>query len=374
VEALTVTDSLQLVIIELQKYIQNTSKTLENNSLSFETLKFYSDSLNNALTYWMHIADTLSLAYNKMLPYNQELKSQVTDLQTKIEGQNRFLEEQKVLLMEKELIIKEKEDIYKNILTNSQIDLLKLEGKIGAKEQELQGKSREIDLLSVSISEKQKDIEKKNEELTHFVSKKELADKMIDSLRDTLYSAQKLYIRLEEENKYALKEIADLRARLAAKDKREKQVAVVQGVALRSFRTPLYVLAPKDVNNTDTYVITNDNAGKLEFDLIIGASVRIKKLTIDPEKYIFDLGWFVGFGGNNIFKNFYLGPNIKVFDFIHVNTGLNFAEFRVLKSGFDEGGALPLGVKIPTVNQWKPSFYFAITFDFELISQIVSKF
>ena len=370
VEALSAIDSLQLVIIEQQ----NSAQSVENNYSALELLKLNSDSLQNALTGWMYIVDTLSLAYSEATTRNKELMLQVITLQTKIDEQNKFLEDKQILLLEKELIIKEKEDIYKSILTGSQIDLLKLEGKLNAKEQELLGKSREIDLLSAGVSEKQKDIEKKNEELAQYVTKKEVANKMIDSLRDSLHSAEKAHILLVEENKYAQKEIADLKARLAARDKRDKQVAIVQGVALRTFRTPLYILAPKSTNNPDNYVITNENAGSVEFDLLTGASVRIMRLSSENATYKFDLGWFVGFGGNNIFKNFYLGPNVKLFDFIHVNTGINFAEFRVLKDGFKEGADLKIGTPISTVNKWKPSYYLAITFDFELITQIVSKF
>ena len=373
-ESLEVVDSLQLVIIKLQSSFQKSMNAFENNSTTFESLKVYSDSLKIALDKCLQKIDSLTTTHKTALLQNQELNFQILSLQNKLSEQNQFLEEQKVLLLEKELIIKEKEDIYKGVLTGSQIDLLKLEGKLNAKEQELQGKMREIDLISVSISEKQKDIEKKNEELAQNTAKREIANKMIDSLRDTLHSVQKSHILLVEENKYAQKEIAELRARLAARDKRDKQVAVVQGVALRTFRTPLWVLAPKSVEEPDTYVITNENAGKVEFDLVTGASVRVMRLSTEDAQYKFDLGWFVGFGGNNIFKNFYLGPNIKVFDFIHVNSGINFAEFRVLKDGFEEGKSSTKGVTIPTVNKWKPSFYFAVTFDFEIISQIASKF
>ena len=373
VDALIVADSLQMLVIQLQDSISHWYNIFSDNIIISELLSSRVDSLERTLKHWMIIADTLSQSYHRMLPLNLELNEQIANLQTKINEQNKFLEEQAILLSEKEKIIKEKEDIYRDVLTNSQIDLLKLEGKINAKEQELLGKTREIDLLSANIADKQKDIERRNEEISQIVTKREVADKMIDSLRDTLHCTQKSLIKLTEEYKQAQREITELKAKITAKDKKEKQVAVVQGVALRGFRTPLYVLAPKDAENASTYVITNDNGGNVEFDFVTGASVRIKKLSKEGSQFNTDLGWFIGFGGNNIFKNFYLGPNIKIFDFIHINTGLNFAEFRVLKDGFSVGQEIPVGTPIPTVTKWKLSVYIALTFDFELITQIAGK-
>lgn len=373
VETLIEVDSLQTLVISLQDSIRNFKNTLLDNTNETELFEIRIDSLEKALTHCMFIADTLSQSYKKILPTNFELSLQIENLQKKIDEQNRFLEEQSILMSEKDKIIKEKEGIYREVLTTSQLDLLKLEGKINVKEQELLGKTREIDLLSANIADKQKDMDRRNEEISEIAIKREAAGRMIDSLKDTLYLTQKSLIKLTEEHKQAQREIAELKEKMSNKDKKEKPVAIVQGVALRAFRTPLYVLSPKSAENTTTYSITNDNGGNVEFDFVTGATVRIKKISKADAAFNADLGWFVGFGGNNIFKNFYIGPNIKIFDFIHINTGLNFAEFRVLKDGFSEGQDIPLGTPIPTVNKWKTSLYIALTFDFDLIAQIVSK-
>ncbi len=331
------------------------------------------DSLSNELRQWKYVADTLMDNYNKLLPVNRELNAQILNMQQQISEQNSLLDKQAALILQKELILKEKDEIYKDALMGSKIDLIKLEGKLTAKEQEIFGKSREIDLLSQSIQEKQRDIERKNEEITKIALRREMTDKLIDSLRDSLNRAQQVYVKLDQEQKYSRLEIADLKVRLAAKDKRDKQVAVVQGVAMRSYRSPLYILAPKDVNNLDRYEIANENAGNFEFDLVTGAAVRLFKISKEDARYYSDIGWFIGFGGKNLFKNFYFGPNLKVFDYIHINAGINVAEFRVLKKGFSEGDILPPGVPIPTVNQWKFNGYFTLSFDFELITQVAGK-
>lgn len=301
------------------------------------------------------------------------MNNKITDLRQEILKQKELIENQTAQLKEKDAIIKQKEELYNLAVLDSKIGLVTLEGKLSAKEQETSGRLREIELLRQSVQEKQRDIDRKDEEISKMSSKYEENKRTIDSLRDTLSMAQQSYIKVDQERKHAKLEAAELRARLASRDKREKQVAVVQGVALRTYRTPLYMLAPKDINNYESYEITNENAGSVEFDLITGATVRLVKLSKEEARYTTDFGWFIGFGGKNLFKNFYFGPNIKIFDFLHINAGVNIAEFRVLKKGFSEGDVLPLGVSIPTVNQWKFNAYFTLSFDFELITQVAGK-
>ena len=86
-----------------------------------------------------------------------------------------------------------------------------------------------------------------------------------------------------------------------------------------------------------------------------------------------DFGAFIGFGGKDLFKNFYLGPNIKLFDAFHINAGLNIREYELLKEGFEEGDILASGISIPTNNEWKVTWYAGLTFDFNLIANVAKK-
>ncbi|MDD2563141.1 MAG: hypothetical protein PHU27_02865 [Salinivirgaceae bacterium] len=366
-------DSLNVEIEIKSDSVKLLKLSIEQDRQFASSLLYRIDTLNDKLLQCESLTDTLLSKHDILMPENKRLKTQVERLQGQVEEQDSLLTKQTQLLVQKEVINKEKEDIYKDALLGTKIDLVKLEGEINAKEKELAGKTREIDLMSQSIQEKQRDIEHKNNEITKIAERRELANRMIDSLKDSLAITQQKNITLYQEKKYVSIELASLKAKLEARDKKTKQVAIVQGVAMRSFRTPLYILAPKDVNNIDSYEIANENAGGIEFDLITGASVRIFKLSKETDKYNSDFGWFVGFGGKNLFKNFYFGPNIKLFDFFHINAGLNVAEFRVLKSGFNEGDILSVGTPIPTVNQWKFNMYFALTIDFEIITQIAGK-
>ena len=82
---------------------------------------------------------------------------------------------------------------------------------------------------------------------------------------------------------------------------------------------------------------------------------------------------FLGFGGTNLFKNFYMAPSFKAFDYFHFMIGINVAEYDQLQSGFNEGDVLPPGMSIPTVKEWKANMFFGMTIDFELLSNITKK-
>lgn len=372
-KSINLTDSLQRLIVAYKDSLR--FMRLETNDLKRFSNSLLSkiDSLNQNIKYWKYIADTLTLNNQRLIPVNRELRLQISNMERQIAEQNVLLEEQKRLVQQKEQMFKEKEEIYREALLSSKFDMVKLEGSISSKEIEIQAKKREIELLARNIEEKQSDLERKNHEINQLLKRREMTDKMVDSLRDTLVNAQKVYIQLTLEKRLLETQLKDCRDRLTARDKRGKPVAVVQGVAMRAYRTPLYILAPKDAQNITSYEIINENAGSFEFDMITGASVRITRLTPEDAKYSSDFGWFVGFGGKNLFKNFYIGPNVKVFDFIHINAGVNVAEFRVLKSGFKEGDVLQLGTPIPTVNRWKFTPYFTLSFDFEIITQVAGK-
>lgn len=373
IEAIAKTDSLENIIIAYSDTIAILRQSIESSNTFSAQITNRADSLKKVMNRCERVADSLSEICNRITPINAQMSAQINDLQQKISTQKELLDRQTIQLQEKDIIIGQKESLYKETVMGSTIDLIKLEGQLKAKETETTGKKREIDLLMQTIQSSQQEIERKNAEIVGMARKRESNERIIDSLRDSLSRAQQVYVKLSQEQKYAKIEIADLKSRLASRDKRDKHVSVVQGVAMRSYRTPLYMLAPKDVNNFNSYEITNENSGSFEFDLVTGAAVRLIKLSNEYAKYNTDIGWFVGFGGKNLFKNFYFGPNLKIFDFIHINAGINVAEFRVLKKGFNEGDALPLGVPIPTVNKWVFNAYITLSFDFEIITQVAGK-
>jgi len=92
---------------------------------------------------------------------------------------------------------------------------------------------------------------------------------------------------------------------------RKKKIRFVQGVGLKFYRTPDWQLAPQSSSTTSVYVISNKNSGKVEFDYITGVSLSLYDLTKPDAKYTSDIGMFLGFGGSNLFKNFYVAPSYK---------------------------------------------------------------
>ena len=304
--------------------------------------------------------DRLKRREEELVPLNEALNRKIVELGAEVHAKNTYLEEQLRIQKEKEQLFAEKEQIYKEAINSSLIDKVKLEGLISAKDSRLDGKEREIDLLQLSIDEKSRDILSRNGEIQKIVNDKAIADRRIDTLRTTLTEAEKSLVRTGEQLKYSELKLKDCEGRYAN----------VQGFAVKGYRTPDFALAPKDANNPGVYVITNNNTSNIEFDYITGASFMLKDLSKPNASLTYDVGFFIGFGGNNLFKNFYLGPNFKLFDVLHVNLGANVREYEALKTGFNVGDKLDVGIAIPTTKEWKVKPYFGITFDLELLTMI----
>lgn len=307
---------------------------------------------------------------SELVPLNEALNRKIVELGAELHAKNNYLEEQLRIQKEKEQLFSEKEQIYKEAVNSSLIDKVKLEGLISAKDSRLDGKEREIDLLQLSIDEKSRDIQSRNSEIQKIVNDKAMADRRIDTLRTTLTEAEKSLVRTGEQLKYAELKLKDCEGRYATVTNKKKKTRVVQGFAIKAYRTPDYALAPKDAANPGLYVITNNNTSDIEFDFVTGASFMLKDLSKPDAALTYDMGFFIGFGGNNLFKNFYLGPNFKLFDVLHVNIGANVREYEALKSGFNVGDKLDAGIAIPTTKEWKIKPYFGITFDLELLTMI----
>jgi hypothetical protein len=307
---------------------------------------------------------------SELVPLNEALNRKIVELGAELHAKNNFLEEQLRIQKEKEQLFSEKEQIYKEAIGNSLIDKVKLEGLISVKDSRLDGKEREINLLQLSIDEKSKDIQNRNLEIQKIVSDKDMADRRIDTLRTTLTETEKSLVRSGEQLKYTELKLKDCENRYATVTNKKKKTRVVQGFAIKNYRTPDFALAPKDANNPGVYVITNKNTSNIEFDFVTGASFMLKDLSKPGAALTYDVGFFLGFGGNNLFKNFYLGPNFKLFDVLHVNLGANVREYEALKEGFNVGDKLDAGIAIPTTKEWRIKPYLGLTFDLELLTMI----
>ena len=297
----------------------------------------------------MNLIDSLNIMKHQL----NTQKQQVLELSAELENKNRNLEEQLRIQREKEILFQEKENIYREAINSTILDKVKLEGQIDARDSKLEGKDREINLLKENLDDKNRDIMSRVSEMQKISQGKERAENRIDTLQMNLLEKEKMLIKTTEQLKYTELKVKDCESRYTTVTNRKKKTRVVQGFALKNYRTPDYILAPKDVNNPSVYVINNKNSSSVEFDYVTGASFMIKDLS-KP----------------NLFKNFYIGPNFKLFDVLHINLGANIAEYEVLKDGFNVGDVLVAGTAIPTNRAWKINAYAGLTFDLELITMI----
>jgi hypothetical protein len=343
---------------------------LEQERSRNHLLSLENDSLRRDFDELSVQVDQLKQRERELVPLNEALNRKIVELGAELHARNLFLEEQIRLQKEKEQLFAEKEQIYKDAVNSSLIDKVKLEGLISARDSRLEGKEREIGLLQQSIDEKNRDIANRNSEIQKIITDKAAADRRIDTLRTTLTETEKNLVRTGEQLKYTELKLKDCENRYSTVTNKKKKTRVVQGFAIKGYRTPDFALAPKDANNPGVYVITNNNTSDVEFDYVTGASFMLKDLSKPNAVLTYDVGFFLGFGGNNLFKNFYLGPNFKLFDVLHVNLGANIREYEALKEGFNVGDKLDAGIAIPTTKEWKVKPYFGITFDLELLTMI----
>ncbi len=351
---------------------------------SLATIRFMLEEERSEKTRIQHLLDTsmrhlarlsaelenLRERETELEAFNESLNRKIVELGAELHAKNLYLEEQLRLQREKEMLFTEKEQIYKEAVNTSLVDKVKLEGLISARDTRLEGKDREIGLLQLSIDEKNRDIDSRNKEIQKIIADKAAADRRIDTLRTTLTETEKNLVRAGEQLKYTELKLKDCENRYSTVTNKKKKTRVVQGFAIKGYRTPDFALAPKDANNPGVYVITNKNTSDVEFDYVTGASFMIKDLSKPNANLTYDAGFFLGFGGNNLFKNFYLGPNFKLFDVLHVNLGANIREYEALKEGFNVGDKLDAGIAIPTTREWKIKPYFGLTFDLELLTMI----
>ena len=138
-------------------------------------------------------------------------------------------------------------------------------------------------------------------------------------------------------------------------------------------------------------MIRNRNAGDIEFDFVTGASVMLWDLTkfFDAssrsdtlgglhelprfdQKFNYDLGIYVGFGGSNLFKNFYIGPSFRFVDFFYLTVGVNICEYEMLIDGYKAGQSLEpvLTLDDITAKSWLVKPFVSLSIDLDFLSYI----
>lgn len=220
---------------------------------------------------------------------------------------------------------------------------------------------------------------------------------LVDSLRNLVRLAELENVRKDEANKYLAQRAKDAENRVSEATNRKKKVRSIQGIAMRFYRTPNYEvrLYPQEELGKYDKKIVNRNAGDIEFDFVTGASVMLWDLTKyfnknhqstqigetgikTPElrkfdqDFAYDLGIYVGFGGSNLFKNFYVGPSFRFVDFFYLTAGLNIAEYEVLVTGYEEGMVLDQNLSIDdvTAKAWLLKPFIALNIDLDFLSYI----
>ena len=202
-------------------------------------------------------------------------------------------------------------------------------------------------------------------------------------------------VRKEEANKYLTQRAKDAEGKVAEATNRKKKVRAIQGIAMRFFRTPQWdIRLTPNATEPGTYskVIRNRNAGDIEFDFVTGASVMLWDLTdvfnrqpekdtaagsrIDiprfDQKFNYDLGIYVGFGGSNLFKNFYIGPSFRFVDFFYLTVGVNICEYEMLIDGYQAGQSLEpvLTLDDITAKSWLVKPFVSLSIDLDFLSYI----
>ena len=220
---------------------------------------------------------------------------------------------------------------------------------------------------------------------------------LVDSLNRLVRTAELENVRKEEANKYLLQRAKDAEARVSEATNRKKKVRAIQGIAMRFYRTPNWEVRLQPAAEAGKYdkVLRNRNAGNIEFDFVTGASVMLwdftqyfnkdhKSRTIGDTKirtpevrkfdqdFAYDLGIYVGFGGSNLFKNFYVGPSFRFVDFFYFTVGVNIAEYNVLVSGYKEGDVIGATQTIDdvTAKSWLMKPFLALSIDLDFLSYI----
>ena len=340
----------------------------ENQILQIKT------KLQEDTTRFLLEIDELKINHLHLKTLNDTLSKLNKEYRIQLNEKNHLLEEKIKILQEKEILFAEKEQLYKDAINASQIDKTKIEGQVEKKNAQIEGKEREIDLLQKSINEKDTSLIVKDQNLNKITQEKEMYYKMADTLRNKLVETEKELLKIKEELKYQKQKAVEAQAKIDAATGRKKKVRVIQGIAMRLYPTPVWDIVPVATENGYENKVINRNTSKVDFDFITGASVILYDLTKPEDKFASDISVYVGFGGANLFKNFYVGGSYRFLDFFHVALGVNVSEYTLLAEEFNkEGQALKPGWSIQTTKEWKVTPFISLSLDFEFLSYIGKK-
>lgn len=364
-------------LLVLLPWFAKSQEMYVEDSLEFEigVLRLDIDKLHEEIANLTQRNEKLRNRNKELLLKNDTLLVVNKEIQQQLQEKNTLLEDKIKLLQQKEILFAEKEQVYKDAISSSNVDKAKVEGLLEAKNANLEGKDKEIQLLQKNINEKEHYISTKDQQLQNISAERDKYFRMSDTLREKLKASEIIIMQREEELKYTRQRAEAAEERVAIATNRKKKVRVIQGMAMRLYPTPDWDIMPIKFEEAMGYqnVIINRNSSKVEFDLVVGASLMLWDMSHYTPKYSQDLGLYVGFGGNNIFKNFYIGPSYKFLDFFHLTAGLNVAQYTMLAKGYEEGTVLDAGVSIQTTKEWKVTAFISLSFDLEFISYIGKK-
>lgn len=366
-----------LALLVLLPWFAKSQEMYVEDSLEFEigVLRLDIDKLHEEIANLTQRNEKLRNRNKELLLKNDTLLVVNKEIQQQLQEKNTLLEDKIKLLQQKEILFAEKEQVYKDAISSSNVDKAKVEGLLEAKNVNLEGKDKEIQLLQKSINEKENYISTKDAQLQNISAERDKYFRMSDTLREKLKAAEIVIMQREEELKYTRQRAEAAEEKVTLATNRKKKVRVIQGMAMRLYPTPDWDIMPIKFEEAMGYqnVIINRNSSKVEFDLVVGASLMLWDMSHYTPKYSQDLGLYVGFGGNNIFKNFYIGPSYKFLDFFHLTAGLNVAQYTMLAKGYEEGTVLDAGVSIQTTKEWKVTAFISLSFDLDFISYIGKK-
>ncbi len=382
--------------VEYITALKTTLDSLKREGVKNENLLKVVDSLNGEVVYYTGISkkQTGRILYLERLC--DSLISTNESYQQRLKEKNNLLEEKITALQDKETLFNEKEKLYQDAINNSNVDKVKLEGLLDVKNVSIEAKAKEIEYLQKSIAEKEISLDRQMADYQKVTIEREHYRLLVDTLRIKLNDAERTILKTNEALKYTERRAAEAEAQIKQATNKKKKVRVIQGLAMRLYRTPDWSTRPVQIEKPDggletVYKITNKNSGTVEFDFITGASVMLwdltnyfntsikdtitntpKKIKRFDQEFSYDLGLYIGFGGSNLFKNFYIGPSFKFIDFFHVAIGANVAEYEALVEGFNEGDILPTGFSIDdqTTDVWKVTFFLSISLDLDFMSYI----
>lgn len=333
----------------------------------------------------------------RLTALNDSLVSRNAHFQQSMEEQNTLLENKIKALQEKEQLVAEKDALYRRTLQASSLDSAKFNYELRAKEASIEAKTNEIAMLQRNIDFRDSTLKDEKVNYERLSLERRECMHIVDSLRDIVVEAEKENVRKQEENKYLAQRAKEAEEKVYTATNRKKKVRPVQGIAMRFYRTPELELSLNPIkddagNYTGTYdkIIRNRNEGNIEFDFVTGASVMLWDLSkyfnerpdtlvsgiVDLRKFdqqfAYDLGFYVAFGGSNLFKNFYVGPSFRFVDFFYLTVGVNICEYEILAEGFEVGNKVPQALSIGdvTAKTWLMKPFVSLSIDLDFLSYI----